>query len=427
MRKALIISPNFPPNNAADMQRIRMSLPYFEKFGWQVEIVTVDPKYSEFGIDPFLSESVPDNIPIHYVNAFRKSWTRAIGFGNIAYRSLYFYRKYVDRLLENKQFDLIYFSTTQFAVCTLGAHWKHKFGIPYVIDFQDLWHSEYYKSKPRSERPSKYWLSYPLNKRLESLAMKHADGVISVSAAYITALHQRYANLKTKPAKVITFGAFDRDFEIVNKHKTELNPAYKRSENTIHLVYIGRGGFDMQVSLRAILLAFKQGLADMPALFGRVKFHFIGTSYAPDNQAKKTLLPVGIELDLEDYIDEQTKRISFYQGLRTLQEADGLIILGSDDPNYTASKIYPYILAKKPLLGIFNPESSAAKIINSCQAGVALVLTDSTSVVFEKLKEFISDIGNKKSEVKTDWKKFECYSAETMALNQTDLFNEVVA
>ena len=33
MKRLLIISPNFPPLNAADMQRVRMSLPYFKDFG----------------------------------------------------------------------------------------------------------------------------------------------------------------------------------------------------------------------------------------------------------------------------------------------------------------------------------------------------------------------------------------------------------
>ena len=46
-RNVLIISPYFPPVNAADMQRVRMSLSYFKQYGWDAEVVTVDPRYSE--------------------------------------------------------------------------------------------------------------------------------------------------------------------------------------------------------------------------------------------------------------------------------------------------------------------------------------------------------------------------------------------
>jgi hypothetical protein len=78
----------------------------------------------------------------------------------------------------------------------LGAYWKKKHGIPYVIDMQDPWHSDYYKNKPKAERPKKYWISYRLNKYFEPIAMKNVDGLISVSKAYIDTLKQRYPQLQ---------------------------------------------------------------------------------------------------------------------------------------------------------------------------------------------------------------------------------------
>src|SRR5690606_1772161 len=141
-------------------------------------------------------------------------------------------------------FDLIYFSTTQFPVCILGAYWKKKFGIPYVIDMQDPWHSTYYLDKPKNERPPKFWFSYRLNKYLEPLAMKGVDGLISVSGAYLETLHRRYPETRQLPQEVITFGAFEQDFEIARRHP-ELQPAFQRIPGCIHLVYVGRGGHDM--------------------------------------------------------------------------------------------------------------------------------------------------------------------------------------
>ncbi|MBC7913703.1 MAG: hypothetical protein H7Y07_06230, partial [Pyrinomonadaceae bacterium] len=141
VKRVLIISPYFPPSNAADMQRIRMSLPYFKDFGWDAEVVSIDPKHSDKVKDDYLLESIPDDIPVHMVQAFSKKWTSKFGLGSIALRSLWFYRQKVNGLLKQKQYDLIYFSTTQFPVCILGAYWKNRFGIPYVIDLQDPWHS----------------------------------------------------------------------------------------------------------------------------------------------------------------------------------------------------------------------------------------------------------------------------------------------
>jgi hypothetical protein len=183
--KVLIISPYFPPSNAADMQRIRTSLPYYEQFGWVAEVVCVNENYSNIHQDPLLLKSIPQQIKIHKIRALSKKWTSKLGLGSIALRSLWSYKTYVNQLLKNERFDLIYFSTTQFPICILGNYWKIRFGIPYVIDMQDPWHTDYYENKPKSERPKKYWFSYRLNKYLEPIAMKNADGLISVSADYI--------------------------------------------------------------------------------------------------------------------------------------------------------------------------------------------------------------------------------------------------
>ena len=364
-KRLLIISPYFPPVNAADMQRVRMSLPYFSQFGWDTEVVTVDPQFSEMPQDNLLLQSVSSSITIHRINAFKKSWTSKFGLGSIALRSLYFYRKKVNELLKTKQFDLIYFSTTQFPVCTLGAYWKKKFGIPYVIDMQDPWHSDYYKNKPRHQRPKKYWLSYRLNKYLEPKAMKNVDGLISVSESYINDLKVRYPAIKNIPAATITFGAFEPDLRIARENSDRFEKIL--DAGLINLVYIGRGGHDMHQSASVLFNAYRT-LLSMDAGFAKIKLWFIGTSYAPSGKGEPTFLSLAGNLRIADHVVEITDRISFYQTLHTLQQADALFVPGSDDPRYTASKIFPYLLAKKPLLAIFNKASSAIEILNEYQA-----------------------------------------------------------
>src|SRR6201985_428119 len=146
--------------------------------------------------DDLLLLSISEDIKVYKVRALNKKWTSKIGLGSLALRSPWFYRQQVNALLRKGKYDLIYFSTTQFPVCTLGAYWKKRFGIPYVIDMQDPWYSEYYRNKPKHEQPPKYWFSYRLNKCLEPIAMKQVDGLISVSESYITDLKIRYPGIK---------------------------------------------------------------------------------------------------------------------------------------------------------------------------------------------------------------------------------------
>ena len=425
MKKVLVISPYFPPGNAADMQRVRISLPYFRQFGWEAEIVTVDPQYSDLEKDNLLLESIPPDTVIHYVAALSKNWTSKLGLGSIALRSIWFFRAKVNALLKGDKYDLIYFSTTQFPVCILGAYWKKRFGIPYVIDMQDPWHSDYYQDKPKEQRPSKYWFSYRLNKWLEPIAMRQVAGLISVSADYITDLKTRYPKIKNVPAQVITFAASEEDFRIAEKHMSELMPVFTKQKDLIELVYVGRGGQDLHKALRIIFKGFKNGLNENLPVFENFRFHFFGTSYAPSGKGIVTILPLARELGISKYVYEDCHRMSYYQSLRTLLEADILIVPGSDDPKYTASKIFNFILAAKPLLSVFSPSSSTYRIVSECNAGEMLSFDDkeASSKVCRFLQNYLS--GNYEKPILNSG-KFNEYSAAEMVKKQCLLFESVL-
>ena len=421
-KKVLIISPYFPPANAADMQRVRMSLPYFRQFGWEAEIVTVNPKYSEISKDELLMQTIPAGIKIHRVKAFNKKMTSKFGLGSIALRSLWFYRKKVNQLLKTGHFDLIYFSTTQFPVCILGAYWKKRFKIPYVIDMQDPWFSDYYEDKPKEQRPAKYWFSYRLNKYLEPKAMRHVDGLISVSEKYITDLKERYPVIKDIPAETITFGAFEPDLAIAERNKSLFDPLLNTA--TRNIVYIGRGGADMHASVSVLFKAFKKGLEKTPDLFNKIRLYFIGTSYAPTGYGVPTILPLAKEFGIEDNVVEITDRISYYHTLLTLQQADALFIPGSDDPKYTASKIYPYILTGKPMLGIFNPQSSAIETLK--EYGVKHVY-DYAANNGNEIQAFLKQVAEGTvADENYNTETIKKYSAENLTRRQCDLFDKLM-
>jgi len=407
------------------MQRVRMSLPYFQSFGWEAEVVIVGEQYIDIVQDELLLQSIPINTIIHDVAALPKKWTQKLGLGSIALRSLYYYLKKVNKLLSSKKFDLIYFSTTQFPICILGNYWKRKFNVPYIIDMQDPWHSDYYKDKPKSQRPPKYWFSYNLNKFLEPIAMKHVDALISVSQAYIETLQGRYPHLTKIPNKVITFGAFDVDFDIAKTVPPSKNRIL--SSDTFNIVYIGRGGQDMKDAISLLFDAFKKGLS-IQKDFSKIRFYFIGTSYAAAGFGKKTIAPIAELFGINDFVVEQTDRIPFYQSLSTIQSADILFIPGSNDAQYTASKLYPYIMAKKPIIALFNEKSSAVKILNDClPSACVLTFQQEQNTVIETIIIYIQEVMlENKIPVEINHMAFNNFTAKSMVEKQVNLFNEVV-
>lgn len=406
------------------MHRVRMSLPYFKQFGWDAEVVMVHEVYTDVIMDNLLEQSVPANIQVYKIKALDKSRTSKFGLGSLALRSMWHYHKKVNQLLKKQKIDLIYFSTTEFPLCILGAYWKKRFGVPFVIDMQDPWHSDYYQNKPKEQQPPKYWFSYRLNKYLEPIAMKNVSGLISVSENYLKTLKDRYKRTNI-PQATITFGAHSPDLKIATDNHQNfeplLNPEFK------NIVYIGRGGTDMQQALSTLFKNLKKGLETDAALFNNLRFYFIGTSYAPAGQGKPSVMPIAKAYGVQNNIIEMTDRISYYHTLLTLQQADALFIPGSDDPSYTASKIYPYLLTEKPLLAVFNGQSSVISILKECTRHATVLsipgdddATDNT--VYALLSSWAR--GAFQNIELTD--EFAKYSSRALTAQQAALFDQVI-
>ena len=424
LKKLLIISPHFPPINGADMHRVRQSLLYYAELGWEPTVVCVDPSRVEAAQDELLVQSIPPQVRVIRVGAFSTRITRKFGLGSLGLRSLLFYWWRVNQLLKTEKFDLIFFSTTQFPVLVLGNYWRKRFGVPYVIDMQDPWHSEYYRNKPRHERPPKYWFVYPLNKYLERIAMRRVSAIIAVSAAYHQTLRERYPWIQAAQCHTLTFGAFEKDFEIAAQSEAlPLNSA----PNEKKVVYIGRGGADMQRALHLIFRAVQMGLAAGDPHFSALRFYFLGTSYAPPGQGVASMAPVAQAYGLADRVEEHTDRLPYFQSLKTLQSADFLLVPGSDDPQYSASKIYPYILSQKPIIAVFHEASSVVDLLEATQAGLVQTFgpgNNGDQAATELYQKWATLLQNPNPSL--NWSAFAPHLAQAKTQVQVAIFNSVV-
>ncbi len=414
MKKVLIISPNFPPINAADMHRVRMSLPYFEKYNWKTHIVTVDVIYVEGFTDNILNDSVPKGTKITYVKALNQKWTRKIGLGSLSIRALPYYFLTVNRILKKEKFDLIFFSTTMFHVGALGAYWKGRFNIPILYDLQDPWRNDFYLSKPRSERPKKFYLSYLLLKWTEKIGLPKADGIIAVSDAYLSEAENRYPVLKLIPKKLIPFGVSILDFNLAADEF-----AYPLKTNKINVVYIGA----VTPGFVPVISVFFQELKNQNIELEKYHFYFLGTSYVK-NDTKGFIQQLAEDLNLENFITEQQDRLGYFSSLATLKKADILFIPGSIDLHYNASKVYNAIVSKTPIFSIFSSISEVKRIIETSNTGEVISFEyeyELKEKVSHELGKFLT-ILDKEYEPKIPVE----ISAEARALELTDFFNTVL-
>jgi hypothetical protein len=430
--RVLIVSPHFPPINAPDHQRVRMSLPHFEEFGWRPTVLAVEPDYVEGIGDSLLLQSVPASTEVIRTKALPVNHTRRLGLGSLGLRALPFLSSAGDKLIKKNKYDLVYFSTTVFPVMALGPRWRRRWQVPYVLDFQDPWLSDYYDSPGAPPPPGgglKYGLTKVLARQLEPKAMRQVSHVISVSPAYPKTLLARYPWMSDEQFTVLPFGASQQDFECVSDLGVSQG-VFDPNDGKRHWVYVGRGGGDMGKALRILFLALQRGREIEPARYQGLKLHFVGTDYAPAGRAIKSVEPIAREFGMDDIVEERTGRVPYFEALKILTDSDAILLFGSDNAGYTASKLYPCVLARKPILAIFHEQSSVVEILRRCNAGHAVTFSASDSprdrveVTTDHL-DWLLD-APKGHQPATDWREFEPYTAREMTRQQCEVFERCV-
>lgn len=414
------------------MQRVRQSLPYFRQYNWEPVVLTVDEKFVEaYSLDPLLLLTFPSTIEVHKVKALKPSFTRKFGLGSLSARSYLYIKKKGDELLSSEHFDLVYFSTTAFQVMALGPGWKKKFGVPFVVDIQDPWRNDYYFKNIGHGKNFKIWINHKLDEYLEKKTLSQIDGMISVSPGYKDLYLKRYPVLSTKEIAIIPFGCATQDFEIAKKN-VFYSDKIKFSKEDVNVIYIGRGGTDLKLAVEIIFDAVRKGLENYPSLFGKIKFWFIGTSYAREGKGIKTIEPIAIQKSIDSQVTEITDRIPYFETLFLLEQADILCVPGSTDTTYTASKIYPYLYTDKPLLAVFHEKSSVCEVINkTSHARLVSFNEEANEEVREKWIDecyyyLLETLSSKIKNSNIDLKAFDQYTAEAMTKSQVDFFEKVI-
>src|SRR5262249_26516236 len=70
------------------------------------------------------------------------------------------------------------------------------------------------------------------------------------------------------------------------------------------------------------------------------------------------------ELGVNDCVTEIAPRIDYLDALTVQTQATAILMMGSSERHYTASKLYPGLLAKRPILAVYHEASSVVEILH---------------------------------------------------------------
>jgi hypothetical protein len=360
-----MVSPHFPPDSSAASHRVRLLAPHLPEAGWVPTVVTVEPGGYEGRLDPDLQALVPANMDVVRGAAWPARWTRRVGVGDLGLRAFAGIRRACRTLLAEQRYDLLFITIHPVYPALLGGRLKEEFGIPFVLDYQDPWVGAWGQTVGSAADGSADWKSRAarqLGVWLEPRAVSAADALVAVSQKTIDGIVDRIPEASRVPHGVIPLGFEPADFERL-RDRPRGTPPLGDGDGLVHLSYVGTllpTGVD---TLRLLL----RGLDRAPRLdaaAARLRLHFFGTSNQSTGDRAR-VIPVASECGVDDAVSEAPGRLDYLDALSVLTRSSAILLLGSAEPHYTASKLYPALLAKRPLLALFHRESSVVSILGA--------------------------------------------------------------
>lgn len=425
-RRVLIVGSSFTPAMPASVHRSRMLAWSLPDAGWQVSVLTAGREFQRLEwLDDQGVAFFPPHTEVHEVAPSGDwLWSR-LSVGGIGWRAFLPLLQRGRELLREGRFDLVYLSATQFNLFCLGPLWKRLCGVPYVLDFHDPW----YRPGERITTGGAAWksgLGNRLSRYMEAFAVKGASGVVSVSPEYLRVLRARYPKaegLSEGCAVTIPFAVREEDFAAL-----PTTAASAGGRPTFDVVYIGVGAEIMAKSFKAIAESTARLRRGGDRLVERLRIKLYGTDGRWREGGRRILREVAVEAGVGDLVAEEPVILPYREALAKAGNADGLLVLGVDDPAYMPSKLFLYASTRKPLLVCMRHDSQVnayfaryADLGRLMSFGAAKERVDND----EALRSFLRDLADRRTFERLD---IRCdFSSKTMAEKHAELFKRVVS
>lgn len=380
--RILLLSYYFPPYNIIASLRVGKTAKYLRQFGHEVRVVTahnlpypadlpVEVPSEDIIATPWIDVSLPHTLAIRFrrhragvvalfdkASATKAQYTAALRLLD-AYRTLVafpddaigwfpFGWSAAQRLLKRWRPDVIFASSSPPTSLLIANALHQQYNLPWIGELRDLWTDNHYYPYPMWRRVLETWL--------ERRTLRTAAGLVTVSEPLAHTLRLRY-NL---PTEVVLNGFDPSDYP-------PTRPVHAVPQLTI--VYTGTIYRVNQSA--APLFAALQRLGSRAEQV-RVTFysHSVNGIIAIRSEAQQ----YGVEhlLDIRDAVAHR-------EALAQQRAADALLLLLWNDPRergvYTG-KLFEYLGARRPILGIGPADNVAADLIRERQAGVISVDPD---------------------------------------------------
>ncbi|WP_196890153.1 glycosyltransferase [Aureivirga sp. CE67] len=424
MKKALIITYYWPPAGGSGVQRWLKFVKYLRDFGIEPVIYTVEnPDYPL--LDTSLQKDIPEGVevlkqpiwePYKLASIFskKKNVKTSAGFlspkKSLASKVMTYVRanyfipdarmfwikpsiSYLEKYLKENPVDFVITTGPPHSLHLIGLGLKEKLNTNWIADFRDPWTKiDYFHQLPLTKKAKKK------HHFLEEKVLKKADKVLVVGRTM-----KKEFDAFSNEVYVVENGF---DSEISEDHKFELDSKFLITH--IGLMNADRNHEIFWKSLQELcheVSGFKEDLN--LKLIGKLDVSVL-------DAIKKYDLENNVEII--DYLPHD--EVIAYQ-----RKSQVLLLSVNNVPSAKAiitGKIFEYLMAKRPIIGIAPKDGDLAEILKETNSGVVADFQDK-----EKLKQIISEYYTtyQKGNLSVQSKNIEKYHRRELTKKMVEIIN----
>lgn len=376
MRKLLMIAYHFPPfAGSSGVQRTLRFVQQLPAFGWQPVVLSVHPRAYEKTSEDLLRE-VPDGTIVERAFGLDTARHLAIagrypGFLARPDRWISWWLGAVPagmRLIREHRPDALWSTYPIATAHRIATTLQRRSGLPWIADFRDPMAQDGYPEDPAT------WRAFD---RIECATVATASRAVFTTRGAAAMYRDRYP-ARAEHISVIENGFDEESFKGVSADGGPLVPG---KVTLLHsgLVYpVERDPTQFFASLAAL---HRGGLISPDSLCIRFR--------APTHDA--LILDLAKRSGIDAYV-ECAPSIPYRDALREMMRADGLLVMQAANCNeQIPAKVYEYLRAGRPLLGLTDPKGDTADLLT--RAGVRhIAALDDAAAIGSMLTSFLADL-----------------------------------
>ncbi len=129
-----------------------------------------------------------------------------------------------------------------------------------------------------------------------------------------------------------------------------------------------------------MLKAIGEIAASSSPISSRLRLRSYGTSNLTWGHQRHAVMAVARELGVESVVSEHPERVPYLQAMAALRACNIVLVMGSVDQYYHASKLYPAIVSGRPIMALCHADSSIRSVMDETGAGICVTFRDAAEL-----------------------------------------------